>query len=146
MEINITKKEYEALLDMLYVADWVIHACAIKKAKQHEYEALKQKFLSYFKEMDASDKIEFSSDLNEYFETAEYEKSLNDTLIEPFEHELFWDELIQKLGERDVIRTIGVEQYRRMNFIDRMKKVEEVKKQYAQEFDKHGLEHLKIES
>lgn len=115
MKINITKKEYQTLLDMLNIADWVLHSYTIKEPKQNEYEALKQKFLSYFKEMDADDKIEFSPEFNEYFEKTEYEKLINEKFIEPYENELFWDELIHRLSERDTIHAMGVEQYRKMN-------------------------------
>ncbi|KTC79424.1 hypothetical protein [Legionella cherrii] len=146
MNISITKKEYGTLLDMLCIADWVLNLYTTKAPKQNEYDALKQKFLSYFKEMDASDKIEFSSELNEYFEKIEYEQSLNDNFIQPFENMLFWDELTQRLGERDMIQKIGMEQYKKMNPIERLKKVEEFKEHYARQFEKHGLEHLKIDA
>ncbi|MCW8410473.1 hypothetical protein OQJ13_15950 [Legionella sp. PATHC035] len=144
MNISITKKEYGTLLDMLCIADWVLNLYTTKAPKLNEYDALKQKFLSYFKEMDASDKIEFSSELNEYFETIEYEQSLSDNFIQPYENKLFWDELTQRLSERDMIQKIGMEQYSQMNPIERLKKVEEIKEQYAQEFQKYGLERLKI--
>ncbi|MCW8397579.1 hypothetical protein OQJ26_02100 [Legionella sp. PATHC038] len=144
MNISITKKEYGTLLDMLCIADWVLNLYTTKAPKQNEYDTLKQKFLSYFKEMGANDKIEFSLELNEYFEKLEYEQSLNDNFIQPFENMLFWDELTQRLGERDMIQKIGMEQYSKMNPIERLKKVEEIKEQYAQEFEKHGLERLKI--
>ncbi|KTC93914.1 hypothetical protein [Legionella cincinnatiensis] len=144
MKINITKKEYRTLLDMLYIADWVMHSYTVKETKQNEYEALKQKLLSYFKEMEAEDQIEFSPEFNEHFEKTQYEELLNEKFIEPYEKKLFWDELIYKLSERDAIHTIGVEQYMKMDPIERMRKVEEIKEQYANEFEKHGIENLKL--
>ncbi|KTD59579.1 hypothetical protein Lsan_2170 [Legionella santicrucis] len=144
MKINITKKEYRTLLDMLYIADWVLHSYTIKETKQNEYEALKQKFLSYFKEMEADDLIEFSPEFDEYFEKTQYEELINEKFIEPYEKKLFWDELIQRLSERDVIHAMGVEQYRKMDPMERMRKVEEIKAQYANEFEKHGVKHLKL--
>ncbi|AUH73012.1 hypothetical protein [Legionella sainthelensi] len=144
MKVNITKKEYRTLLDMLYIADWVLHSSTIKETKQNEYEALKQKFLSYFKEMEADEQIEFSQEFNEHFEKTQYEELLNEKFIEPYEQKLFWDELIHRLSERDVIDAMGVEQYKKLEPMERMKKVEEVKAQYANEFKKHGVKHLKL--
>lgn len=143
MKINITKKEYRTLLDMLYIADWVLHSHTIKETKHNEYEALKQKFLSYFKEMEADDQIEFSTELNEYFEKTQYEELLIKKFIEPYESKLFWDELMHRLSERDVIHAMGIEQYKKMDPMERMRKVEEAKAQYANDFEKHGVEHLK---
>ncbi|KTC86538.1 hypothetical protein [Legionella brunensis] len=146
MKINLTKKEYRALLDMLYIADWVLHSYTIKEAEPDEYEVLKKNLLSYFKEMDAEDKIEFSLEFNDYFEKADYEDYLNEKVIQPYENELFWDELIHRLGERDMINAVGMERYSKMDAIERIKRIEEIKEQYANEFEKHGLANLKIKS
>ncbi|ASQ44571.1 hypothetical protein [Legionella clemsonensis] len=144
MKINLTKKEYRALLDMLYLADWVLHAYTIKENEQDEYEALKKKLLSYFKEMDAEDKIEFSPELNDYFEKADFEDYLNEKIIQPYENELFWDELIHRLSERDMVKALGMEQYSKMDAIERIKRMEEIKEQYANEFEAQGLANLKL--
>ena len=34
MKINITKKEYQTLLDMLYLSDWVLHAHSEEKSEE----------------------------------------------------------------------------------------------------------------
>lgn len=81
MKVNITKKEYRTLLDMLYIADWVLHSSTIKETKQNEYEALKQKFLSYFKEMEADEQIEFSQEFNEHFEKLSMKSYLMKSLL-----------------------------------------------------------------
>ncbi|HAT7956513.1 TPA: hypothetical protein GJ770_04240 [Legionella pneumophila] len=146
MKINLTKKEYRALLDMLYIADWVLHSYTIKEAEPDEHEVLKKNLLSYFKEMDAEDKIEFSPEFNDYFEKADYEDYLNEKVIQPYENELLWDELIHRLGERDMINAVGMEQYSKMDAIERIKRIEEIKEHYANEFENHGLANLKIKS
>lgn len=145
MKINITKKEYRLLLDMLSIADWVLHAYAIEREDYHiEHEALKERLFSYSKEMGAENIIEHSQQLDGYYETNEYTEYVQDNFIQPFEDEFFWDELIDRLGEKDVIQSIGTEQYSKMEFIERMTKLEEMKEIYSNEFEKHGLENLKI--
>lgn len=73
MKINITKKEGEVLLDMLAVADWIMHAYVIGKEEYHlEHEALKEKLFSYYKEMGAEDRIESSQELDGYYERSDY--------------------------------------------------------------------------
>ena len=51
MKINITKKEYRLLLDILSIADWVMNAYQTEDdPRTKPYEDLEQKFLSYAKD------------------------------------------------------------------------------------------------
>lgn len=52
--------------------------------------------------------------------------------------------MTDRLGERDVINTVGFEQFTKMEFVERMTKLDEMKERYANEFEKHGLDNLKI--
>jgi hypothetical protein len=145
MNINISKEEYRVLLDMLSVADWVIHAYAVKKEDyHHEHEVLKNKLLSYSKEMGADDLIESSEEVSGFFETTDYETFILNTYIQPYENELFWDELIERLAERDLIKSVGKEQYTKMEILERMKQIDEMKKPYESEFESRGIENLKV--
>ncbi len=43
MKLNFSKKEYAALLEMLYMADWVLHAHSEEKGEStEEYRLLMQ--------------------------------------------------------------------------------------------------------
>ncbi len=51
MKINITKKDYRLLLDILSIATWVMNSHKIEPdPKSIPYEELEQKFLSYAKQ------------------------------------------------------------------------------------------------
>ena len=144
MNMNVTKKEYKLLLDMLSIADWIMHAYAIKKTDYHqEHEVLKNKLLSYFKEMDAEDIIE-SSDEHDFYETSNYETYIQNKFIQPYDDKYFWDTLVERLAERDLINSVGMEAYSKMNLIDRMTKLDKTKDKYINEFKKNGLNNLKL--
>ena len=145
MNINITKKEYRVLLDMLSIADWVMHAYAIRQEDfHHEHEELKNKLLSYYKEMGAEDLIESSKELNGFYETNDYESLVIDEFIQPYEDAFFWDELIERLGKRDLLKACGKDQFTKMEIIERLGKIEEMKEQYQIEFENHGIDNLEI--
>jgi hypothetical protein len=143
MKINITKKEYRVLVEMLYLADWMMHSHAIGETQHHhEHEALRKKILSHYKEMQAEDIIEFSEELDNFYENSDYDEHIHEKFIEPYDDQTFWDELIDGLAERDLVNDIGIEQFRSMEGIERVMKVEEVKERYANEFEQHGLKHV----
>ncbi|MCH9665136.1 MAG: hypothetical protein K0U41_04735 [Gammaproteobacteria bacterium] len=52
MEINITKKEYRLLFDILYLGEWMLTAHDQEEVPEKEkYQDVIQKFYSYAEEM-----------------------------------------------------------------------------------------------
>lgn len=50
MKINFTKREYQALVEMLLLADWVMHAHEVDpNPATKPYKDLRKKVLSHFK-------------------------------------------------------------------------------------------------
>lgn len=51
MKINITKKEYQLFLDMVYLSDWVLHAHSEERTEEKKpYKELEQKILAFANE------------------------------------------------------------------------------------------------
>lgn len=48
------------------------------------------------------------------------------------------------LGKRDAIHQHGAETLKKMDGMERITKIEDAKEKYADEFEKHGIKHLKI--
>tara|TARA_R110000868_G_C10885184_1_gene763229 strand:- start:202 stop:648 length:447 start_codon:yes stop_codon:yes gene_type:complete len=145
MKINITKKEYACLLDMLGLADWVMHSHTVSDDERHqEHEALIRKIYAYASSMDAEDKIEYSKRFDDYFERDDYMEDLHEKFIDPFEEATFWDELIDRLGKQDAILQHGADKLQKMEPMERITKIEDAKEKYTDEFEKHGTKHLKI--
>src|SRR5215213_1590814 len=104
MKILFTKSEYQTLFDMVYLADWMLTAHTDEpddsKAK---YRHLTQKIYSHAKEMGWESLVDSVSAHNEYFTSSEYEeKSGVHALIADYDTDVFWDQLIDRLTERDV--------------------------------------------
>jgi hypothetical protein len=134
MKINLTKKEYRLLLEVLYLSDWMMHSHLCEK--QHiEHENLRKKLLSYYKEMGAEDIIEPANEFDDY---------MHHKFINLYDENTFWDELTDRLAMRDIIKKIGVEQYQALEGIERVTKVEEMRDRYVNEFEQHGLENIKL--
>lgn len=143
MKINFTKKEYRALLDMLYLSDWVMHSHTTE-LKPNDYQALRKKLLSFYKEMDAEDITEYCKETADYYESRDYEERIHQKFIEPYEEECFWDTLTDRLAERDVIRALGMAAFAALEGMERIKKLDEIAQHYANEFEQHGLEHVQV--
>lgn len=147
MKINFTKKEYRFLIDILYIADWVLNAHKVEDdPRTRVYRILEQKIFSYAKEMGFENLIEHVTDFKEYFPSIEYEETSPALkFIEEFEIDTFWDELVDRLTERDLIRQVGgIENLSNLSFENRIEKALLLEEKYAAEFGANGLDNLEI--
>lgn len=147
MKIDFNKKEYMALLDILEIAEWVINAHKIDtQNKETVYSKLEQKIYSYAKEMGFEELIEYDDNLKSYFPTRMFEEnSPAHQFIDEYDNEIFWEELIERLVERDLIDQLGVERFRIMSPVERIKKEAPLRSKYGTEFEKNGIENLRVD-
>lgn len=146
MKIEISKGKYKILLQILEMADWVLTAHKTDEEKRHKpYWKLEQKIFSLAEVMGYSSFIVYDKELKQYFPTRKYEDTHSAMdFIEEFENDSFWDELIERLAERDAIREVGEVGYKALEGLDRINKVEEHREKYIDEFDKYGLDRISI--
>lgn len=147
MKINITKQEYRALLDLLGIAGWVLHAHRDDNAtRTAEYRAIEQKIYAMAAEYGYEDLIVHDEEENKYFPTAEYEEE-GPVLefVDDYNDETFWKELVERLAMRDVLTRIGKQEFHAMNVEERLKKLDAAIGVYEDEFAKNGLNRLQID-
>lgn len=147
MKIYFTKKDYRLLVEMLYLADWMINSHTVSTDSLYpEHDKLRKKLLSYYKDMEAQDIIECSPSDDDYYEMADYENDLHQKFIRPYNDNTFWDELIDRLAVRDLIKKLGIANYQAMEGIDRLTQLDEICEFYASEFENSGLEHVLVKA
>lgn len=143
MKIEINKEEYRLLFDLLYLSDWVINSRALACEKSYpEYNVLRKKLLSYYKVMGAEDVIEYVATDDDYYEKQDYEKVMYKKVIAPYEEEVFWERLIERLAERDMMNTFGIENYHRLSPLRRAEYLMPLQAFYSHEFGVRGLSSL----
>lgn len=143
MKIHFTKKEYDHLLDMIYISDWVMHSHC-NSTPNNGYTDLRKKLLSIYNTMGAEAKVEYDNESGEFFETLSHETAMHEKYLDPYDEETFWDALIDRLATRDFIETVGVDAYETMSGGDRLIGVENEKEKYVSEFEKAGLQNIKV--
>ena len=147
MKINFSKKEYLALLNLIEISDWVLHAHVVgEREDTKEYSELIQRILSYAKEMGYSSLVEYDKELGAYFSTREFEEdSESRKYIEEFENNCFWEELIARLADRDALEKSGKSSMDEIELSERFALLGEAENKWATELEAHGLSRLKID-
>ncbi len=145
MKISFTKKEYRDLLDILYIANWILSAHKVDDDPETKrYMKLQQRPLSFAKEMGLENLVEYVSEFQKHFPSKEYvDTSSAIDVIEKFEHDTFWDQLITRLSERDMIRQVGGdERVKKFSVEELFEKMIPFEDKYATEFETNGLDNL----
>lgn len=104
MKINLTKKQYRNLIDLIYLGDFMVNGIRTDD-KVKEYDELREYIYSFAKQMGQDDIIEHDKERNKYFETREYEMGKVEGYIKDYDNEVFWTELETRLADRDLERT-----------------------------------------
>ena len=146
MKINITKKEYTVLLEILQMAVWVLQAHRSDEPEDRKkYMDFEQKILGFAKDYGCDHLVQFDRKLGKFFPTREFEDtSPGMDFIEESENESFWEELVDRLTTRDLFREMSEEEYGKLEILERFRRREPFEAKYWKEFETHGLERLEI--
>ncbi|MCP5273953.1 MAG: hypothetical protein H6936_03675 [Burkholderiales bacterium] len=146
MKINITKKEYRLLLDILYLGEWMLTAHDQEEVpEKKQYQDVVQKFYSYAEEMGYDNLIKADKALNKYFETIEYEENSKvNEIIENYDNATFWDELVSGLALRDAQEIEGNDAFNKMSPDERIQLLYPLEEKYHEEFMANDLANLQI--
>lgn len=146
MKINFTKNEYRLFLDIAYLGQWMLQAYESDlSGEDDEHEMLVQKIYSFGKEMGCGDLVESSKKLNKFYPTQLYEdeSGIHDK-IDRYNDDTFWDELINRLAERDAHADAEASNQEISSVEDFLKLSAPHGSRYAQEFSENGLRNLTI--
>ena len=147
MKLEFTEKEYRLLLDMLYIAEWIMNSYVIGDRPETEnYRRLEQKILSYADEMGCKGVVDYDEELGGYFPTREIEEGSAMDFIDEYNEDTFWEELVSHLADRDFLNREGKERIRKMSREQRFKKLLGLEDNYRKEFEAHGLDRLVLKN
>ncbi len=145
MKINFTKKQYKLLIEMLFAGNWLINSHRLWDERLDNYEQLVQHFLSFYKEFNMGDYVEYDHKSNCYFHTRKFEEEFfSKKYIDDYDEDAFWGELVSRLALRDMVRDYGLEQINKMDDFARLEIKFEYEEKYNREFEENGLEKLII--
>ena len=144
--MNFTKKEYQTLVEMLLVADWVITGHEEgEREETRSYREFRKKVLAHHKEMGMSEAFTYSPEDDEYFETAAYEANAPYMrFIDEYDEQVFWEELATRLAHRDIAAEETLSVKEPLGETELTKKLVERIARYEEEFAENGLDNIRL--
>lgn len=144
--LDLTRRDYRALLTAMEIADWVLHAFRVEQPREGApIRAVHQKVYALAADFGFAELVDYDDTERRWFPSVELEESGEAMdFIEQYENESFWDTLFERLAERDLLREIGEEAFLAMEPMEREERLEPYRRLYAEEFMSHGVERLEI--
>ncbi|MFI5346600.1 MAG: hypothetical protein ACHQ51_09525 [Elusimicrobiota bacterium] len=140
VQITLTKDQYRTLVEMVNCGEWMINATRVNRIKK--YEKLEQYIYSFTKQAGLEDCIDYDDEFKMYFPLKDFEETTLLPLRDEYDQETFWDELIDQLGSRDLIKQYGVDGYAKLTNEERFAARGRVEEKYGEEFEENGVENL----
>jgi hypothetical protein len=145
MKINFTKAEYRLLVEMLTIADWVMHSrCTNNEFTHKKHHELRNKILSHYKEFEAESIIDSGFEKDQFYETDELLDHIHNNFMSDYIDSVFWDELIHKMALRDVVNEVGSAYFEKMEEMERFRKIASARERYEDEFEQNDLKNVII--
>jgi len=146
MEIKFTKEQYENLIKLVYLGYWMIKSTHGDEEAE-KFEEIEQYIYSLAKDFKLENYIRHNKEFDKYFPTIEFEEeSKVEKYISEYNDGILWDELINRLAMRDLIKKYGEDAVEEMEFEERVEKQQPFIEKYENEFSKNGIENLVLKS
>jgi len=142
MQIVLTKEQYEKLMELVYLGNWLVNSYR-SDDRIEEYDRMAEHVLSFAPSMGRQDRVEFDEFEGRYFPSRKFDEELQQN-IDEYDDDVFWNTLIERLAERDLIRAQGEEAVNSMSWEEYNRKLEPFLKKYEKEIDDSGVENLEV--
>ena len=145
MKIEFTKEQYENLMKLVYLGEWMANAHRTDD-RIEKYDELQRYVFSFAKDFGLEKHVddEEIGDGN-FYPTRFFEEETDvDKLHEEYDEDTFWTELPERLGERDFFKKYSKKDWEKMTREERFLKIQECVIKWEEELEKYGIERLDI--
>lgn len=146
MQIEFTKEQFENLLKLVYLGNWVANANRTDD-RIKKYEEIENYIFSYAKQFGFGEYVgDEEKESGKFYPTRIFEEETDiDRLHEEYDEETFWEELIDRLGDRDFYRHYSKDEIQKMTQDERFEKLYEFIDKWTEEINENGIEGLEVQ-
>lgn len=142
MDIRIRQDQYEKLIDLVYLGNWLVNSFRLDE-RFAEYDNVTEFFLSFAPAFGLREKVDFDETEGRYYPSRRLEEELLG-YVDEYDDAGFWDQLILRLAERDLVRQYGKEAVDGMDQREFEEKREAFVGKYQKEVENFGVDNLEI--
>ncbi|MDH4201045.1 MAG: hypothetical protein OEV66_11805 [Spirochaetia bacterium] len=145
MEITISNKQYEKLVKLIYLGMWIVESHDSKD--NNDFIEIEQLIYSQIKNIPGSQMIQYDEVTKKYYPSIDFDK--DDIIadhLDNYDENCFWDELIDRLTKRDMLKKFGLENIHNMSHKEVFENEKEIIAHYESAFEESGVLKLFMKS
>lgn len=139
LDLHLEPDELKQLIELAYLGEWLVNA---HHSTDHQDDSADKRLQQLLK-LAKLPEIGKDAETGEYFIESEWANRLYDQYILDYDDHVFWDELTERLAQRDLarIRGIAIEEIDRDEDLAKLRPLEQT---YREEFERNGVDHLEL--
>lgn len=144
--VVFTAGQYENLIKLVYLGNWLVNAIRSgtkEEPRLEKFDNLEDYILSLAKEFDLENLVDYDKKYG-YSASNKLAEGEVREYIDDYDDDCFWEELKDRLVQRDFVKMYGQEAVAKMDWQEKFKKQEPFEEKYAKEFEDYGLERLQV--
>jgi hypothetical protein len=141
MALPFKPNELRKLIELAYLGEWVINAHHDPEHQDEAAQAVWQKLLS---QSSTTEGVGQDIETHDFYIDEAWTERLYNEYVADYDDHVFWDELTERLAQRDLAKSRGVasEEIVREDDVLQLKPLEE---SYRVEFEHHGVDRLSMD-
>lgn len=147
MQIDLHDDEVPVMLDLLLMAQWMLESGYEKLPREREPHAeLLDRLVRLFARHPATALlVEIDEETGQPTPTDDYyEDGLWRDIADDYDNFVFWEEIIDRFGERDSMLDYSDQEWKRMSQDERFTAYMRSRETYEREFTENGIDRLRI--
>lgn len=137
VNLELSAEQYKELIKLVYIGDWVID-----EPENIVLNDLVQVVFSKAKDAGLESLIEFDKEMNLYMPSQAFDDEVVE-IVDDYEEECFWDHLIYRMADKDLVAKMGDEAEKLTNE-ERIDLIDPISEKYVKEFEENGIDNLII--
>ena len=139
LNVTLTPHQYKKLVELAYLGEWVINAHHDTEYQDdHATDALQTLLAAH-----PMPEVTRDDETGQYYMSTDWSERLYDKYILDYDDHVFWDELTERLAQRDLARSRGVSPDD-INRDDDLLELRPLEERYRLELEEHGVDRLDI--
>lgn len=137
MELKLSKEQYEKLLELVYLGNWMVNAYRTDDYLE-EYSDVVSHIFSQAEAAGLEGKAVKDETEGKYLPSYDFEESMHD-FIGDYDGFCFWEELINRLAERDALKEYGSTPLDKIDLEEYLNKKSVYLRKYEREVEENGI-------
>jgi hypothetical protein len=143
MKIELTREQLEGLVKLVYLGVWMANSWRTEEEIPEDLVEVENIVLTAAARNGFREYVDIDEAEGMVFPSAELDEKMDET-IDTYNDHTFWDEIIYRMAERDLIRKHGEEALDELDTEEGRKKERPFLEKYEKEFYENGLDRLEI--